>query len=56
MAKEKELTWDELADIYKEQTGRPARMHAMDFIWNWAIDHTELFELTKDGGLIRKVS
>lgn len=48
----KELTWDELGNIYdKQHRGRRARTLPFDTIFNWAKGRKDLFTLTKDGGL-----
>jgi hypothetical protein len=50
MSKEK-LTWDELADIYGEETGGKARIKPMDKVFNWAESRKDLFKLNEDGTL-----
>ena len=49
---EKEITWDELADIYHRETGGRARTQPMDSIFNWAVSRKDLFRESKDGGLV----
>jgi len=47
----KELTWDELADIYGRETGKKARIQPMDEIFEWAEKRTDLFQVNEDGTL-----
>lgn len=47
----KELTWNELADIYDKQTGRTARIQPLEKVFKWAESRKDLFVLTKSGGL-----
>ncbi len=42
------LTWDDLADLYKQRTGGIARIKPMQTIYNWAIKQKDIQE-TKDG-------
>ena len=42
------LTWDELADVYKKETGRTARIQPMDTIFEWAERRTDIFLLKDD--------
>ena len=44
----KYLTWDDLADLYKERTGGRARIKPMDEIYEWACEEPDIIE-TKDG-------
>lgn len=48
MKKIKYLTWDDLADLYKERTGGIARIKPMDMIYRWACTQKDIKE-TKDG-------
>ena len=47
-----ELTWDQLADIYKKQTGHTARILPMEKIFEWAENRKDLFAVTNEGGLV----
>ena len=49
----KTLTWNELAKIYNEQTGKHASTKPMDRIFKWATKRPDLFTVTKDGRLIK---
>lgn len=40
----KYLTWEELADFYKEKTGRTAQIQPMENIYNLAIKQEEIAE------------
>jgi hypothetical protein len=51
MVTKKEVTWDELADIYKKYTGRSAKIQPMDSIFNWALSRKDLFMPSDDDGL-----
>ena len=46
--KNKLLTWENLADLYKERTGQSAIIRPMDSIYNWALTEKDITE-TKDG-------
>ena len=48
----KYLTWDDLADLYKERTGGKARIRPMDEIYDWAVSQPDIEET--DDGLILK--
>jgi hypothetical protein len=50
----KYLTWDNLADLYKERTGGRARIMDMDTIFNWA-EKQEDIQKSKNGSLYFKV-
>lgn len=45
------LTWDDLADLYKERTGGRARIRPMSEIYDWAAAQPGIKEV--DGGLVR---
>lgn len=47
----KELTWDDLAKLYKEKNGSSAYIKSMDFVLDWAIAK-ELVKKTKSGGFV----
>jgi len=47
----KELTWDELADIYDESTGGHARTLEMDQVFDWAEKQTDKFFVSEDGSI-----
>jgi len=50
----KELTWDELAEIYdKTNSGRPARTLSMDAIFKWAEQQPKKFKVNKEGVLTK---
>lgn len=42
------LTWDEVADIYKKETGCSARIQPMDKIFKWAESRPDLFTYKDD--------
>lgn len=46
----KSLTWDDLADLYKERTGGRARIQPMDNIYNWAIKQPDI-KVNEDSSL-----
>jgi len=46
----KTLTWDELADIYKEKTGGRAKIMKMTDIYNWAVKQ-EFIKVNEDSTL-----
>ena len=49
---DKDLTWDKLADDYDAcHSGRPARTLLMQYVFAWAEEQTEKYELTKTGTL-----
>ena len=48
----KYLTWDDLADLYKERTGGSAKIRSMDAIYDWAVSQPDIEET--DDGLILK--
>ena len=48
----KELTWDELADIYDKQTGHTARALPLEKVFGWAESRKDLFSVTDTGGLV----
>lgn len=50
----KKLTWDDLAELYKERTGGRARIMPMDTIFKWAANEPDI-EKTEDGGLVMEV-
>lgn len=43
------LTWDNLADFYKNKTGRNAKIQPMQKIYSWAVKQEEIVE--DSGGL-----
>jgi hypothetical protein len=45
----KDLTWDELAEIYKKETGGTARTKPMDSIFKWAKSRPDIFTYNNDG-------
>lgn len=49
MSKPKDLTWDELADVYYKYTGRQARIQPMENISNWALSRPDLFTYNNEG-------
>ena len=49
----KYLTWDDLADLYKERTGGKARIRPMDEIYDWAVSQPDIKE-TDDGLILNK--
>lgn len=46
----KYLTWDDLANLYKERTGGRARTRPMGSVYEWAIEQPDIEET--DNGLI----
>jgi hypothetical protein len=46
-----ELTWDDLAELYKSRTGGRARIMPMATIFEWAKSQPDIEE-TADGGLV----
>jgi hypothetical protein len=44
------LTWDDLANLYKERTGGTARIKPMDSIFEWATNQSDI-TLNEDGTL-----
>jgi hypothetical protein len=50
------LTWDDLAKLYKERTGRTARIRSMDSIFNWALSQKDIHEDPNEGTLQLKKS
>lgn len=52
-APQKALTWDDLANLYKEKTGRTARIRPMDEILKWATKHPD-FYVDNDGYLYHR--
>ena len=42
MSKEQCLTYDDLADFYKEKTGKSARIMRMEDIYDWATMQEEI--------------
>ena len=51
--KSKPLCWQELAAIYKKQTGRSAFILPMDVVFDWAEQQTDKFTVI-DGSLYQK--
>jgi hypothetical protein len=49
----KDLTWDELADIYGKETGGRARIQPMDKIFKWAESRPDLFTYDNDSLQLR---
>jgi hypothetical protein len=49
---DKEVTWEELADIYKKETGKSAKIKPMQSIFEWALSRVDLFKPSTDDGLI----
>lgn len=49
----KYLTWDDLADLYKERTGGRARIRPMDEIYDWAVSQPDI-KKTDDGLILNK--
>lgn len=47
----KELTWEELADIYDKETGGHARTLEMNKVFDWAERQTDKFMVDEDGYL-----
>lgn len=47
-----EITWEELAEVYKKETGHSAKVRPMQSIFDWAVSRTDLFKESGDGGLI----
>lgn len=45
------LTWDELAKMYKESTGRSAFCFDMDHVFEWAEKQKDKFIVSDDGRL-----
>ena len=53
MSKEAQgLTWDNLAALYNQRTGRNARIMPLNAIYNWAVRQPEIQE--REQGLILK--
>jgi hypothetical protein len=48
------LTWEDLADFYKEKTGGTARIQPMDTIYKWATKQKEIKVDKKEGELFFK--
>lgn len=48
------LTWDDLAEIYKEKTGRSARIRPMDEVFAFCKKLPEIFFNEKEGTLHKK--
>lgn len=53
MSKPKQLTWDDLAELYDKRTGGRARTRPMDAVFEWATQQPDI-EQTDDGGLVMK--
>ena len=51
----KYLTWNNVADLYKERTGGIARIKPMDIIYQWAIKEKDIKE-TKNGLILLKTN
>ncbi len=52
-AKPKEITWDELADVYdKCMGGCKARTLPMNKVFDWAVNRKDIFTKTRSGGLV----
>jgi len=52
--KMKNLTWDDLANIYDKETGGRARTLPMTAIFKWAAKQTDKFTVHKDGTITNK--
>lgn len=50
----KNLTWDDLANIYDKETGGRARTLPMTAIFKWAAKQTDKFTVHKDGTITNK--
>ena len=50
--KEKNVTWNFLADVFERETGGKARTRPMDSIFDWALSRPDLFKQSPDDGLI----
>jgi len=50
----KALTWDDLADEYKKDTGNSARTRSMNSIFHWAEKQTNKFYVDYDKQTIHK--
>jgi len=46
-----ELTYDDLADLYRVKTGSSARIKPMNFVLEWALSNDYIVE-TETGGFI----
>jgi hypothetical protein len=42
------ITWEQLANLYKERTGQSARIRPMSAIYDWALTQNDIVE-TEDG-------
>jgi hypothetical protein len=51
----KPLTWNELADIYKAQTNKEARIRKMETIMEWALNRKDLFDYNKEDDTIHLI-
>ena len=49
---EQEITWEFLAEVYKRETGKSAKIRPMDSIFDWALSRNDLFKPSQDDGLI----
>lgn len=41
-SKKKNLSWEDIADFYKEKTGGSARIRPMNEIYEWAVKQEEI--------------
>lgn len=54
MTKQSTLSWDDLAEFYKNKTGASARIKSMDEVFDWAEKQSEI-RLNEDGTLSFKL-
>lgn len=54
MGRLKPLTWDELADLYRQRTGGNARIKPMEEVAKWAETQPDV-EVDKDDNICLKV-
>lgn len=47
-----EITWEQLAKVYKRETGRSAMTRSMESVFEWAMSRKDLFKPSNDDGLI----
>ena len=45
----KNLTFNDLADIYHERTGQQARIRSIDSVLEWAEKQTDIIEVDDEG-------
>lgn len=50
-AKGKAVTWEELANLYDEQTGQCARVRPLEEVFKWAKHQPDKFYVDDDGVL-----